>query len=184
MKLTTQEITRVAFFSALLCLTSFFVRFGGEAIVPFSLLPLMVLLTGAVLGSRLGALSVTIYVLLGLVGLPVFAQPPYGGLTYLLQPSFGFLPGFVLEAYVVGKLVERAPQPSLARIFGAMLLGIIAMYAVGVPYLYGMVRFYLGSPLTLGKALEIGLLPFLAFDLVKGALAALVARAVLRRLRA
>lgn len=90
MKLTTQEITRVAFFSALLCLTSFFVRFGGEA-VPFSLLPLMVLLTGAVLGSRLGALSVTIYVLLGLVGLPVFAQPPYGGLTYLLQPSFGLI---------------------------------------------------------------------------------------------
>lgn len=182
MKLTNREMTRVALFSALLCISSLLLKFGGEAVVPFSILPLMVLMTGAILGPRLGALSVTVYVLLGLLGLPVLAQPPYGGLTYLLQPSFGFLPGFILEAYVVGKLTGGSPRPSLGRILLAMWAGIVVMYIVGIPYLYGIIKFYLGKPFTFWNALEVGMLPFLALDLVKGVLAALIAQGILRRI--
>lgn len=182
MKITIQEMTRVAFFSALICIASFILKFGGEVVVPFSILPLMILLTGALLGSRLGALSVTVYVLLGLIGVPVFAQPPYGGLTYIFQPSFGFLPGFILAAYTVGKLVEKVPSPHLGRILGAMLAGIVVLYFIGIPYLYGIIKLYFGKPFTLWKAVEIGLLPFIGMDLCKGLLAGVVAHGVLKRL--
>lgn len=183
MKISSREITRAALFSALLCITALLFKFGGEAAVPFSIVPLMTLLSGAILGARSGAISVTVYVLLGLVGLPVFAQPPYGGATYIFLPSFGFLPGFILASYAVGKLVEGKPQPSFRRIYLAMLVGIVVYYSIGIPYLYGIIRFYLGKPFTLWQAVEIGLLPFLVLDLVKGLLAAMVARGVLRRMR-
>lgn len=183
MTMTSREITRAALFTALLCLTSLLGKFGGEVLVPFSLVPFMVLLSGAILGARLGAISVGVYVLLGLVGLPVFGQPPYGGVTYLFQPSFGFLPGFILASYAVGRLVAGKPQPSFRRLSCAMLGGIVVYYIIGIPYLYGIIRFYLGEPFTFWQAVEIGMLPFLLLDLVKGLLAALVARGVLRRLR-
>lgn len=181
MKLTSREMTRVALFSALLCVFSLLLKFGGEVLVPFSILPLLILLTGAFLGARLGALSVTVYVLLGLLGLPVLAQPPYGGLTYLLQPSFGFLPGFILAAYVVGKLL-REPSLGMGRILLAMCAGIVVMYMIGIPYLYGIIKFYLGKPFTFWNALQVGMLPFIGLDLLKGVLAALVAKGVLGRI--
>lgn len=183
LKMTSWEITRAALFSALLCITALLFKFGGEAAVPFSIVPLMALLSGAILKARLGLISVTVYVLLGLVGLPVFGQPPYGGVTYIFQPSFGFLPGFILASYAVGKLVAGKPQPSFRRLSFAMLGGIVVYYIIGIPYLYGIIRFYLGKPFTFWQAIEIGLLPFLVLDLVKGLLAAMVAREVLRRMR-
>src|SRR5208337_2009632 len=72
--------------------------------VPLTLQTLMVMFAGLILGSRRGALSQLLYLILGLLGLPIFAQG--GGPAYVLQPSFGFLLGFVAGAYVIGKMVE------------------------------------------------------------------------------
>lgn len=182
MKLTVQEMTRTAFFSALICLASLILKFGGDMVVPFSILPLMVLLAGAILGSRLGALSVMVYVLIGLIGAPVFAKPPFGGLTYVFQPTFGFLPGFIMAAYIVGKIVEKVPSNHILKFLGAMIAGIIVLYLIGIPYLYGIIKFYLGKPFTMWKAIEIGLLPFISLDLLKGLLAGAVAHGVLKRM--
>lgn len=183
MKLTTREMTRTALFSALICLASIFLKIGGEVVVPFSILPFMVLLTGGILGPRLGALSVTLYVLIGLVGVPVFAQSPFGGLTYVLHPTFGFVLGYILAAYVVGLVVQKIPSTSLWKFWGAMLVGIAALYLLGIPYLYGIIKFYLGKPFTMWKAIEVGLLPFIGLDLVKGLLAGVVAHHVVQRLK-
>lgn len=182
MKLSTREMTRVAIFSSLICIASLFLKIGGDVVVPFSILPFMVLLTGAVLGPRLGALSVGVYVLIGLLGAPVFAKPPYGGLTYIFQPTFGFLPGFILSAYVTGKLLEGASPRDILRFAGAMVAGIVVYYLVGIPYLFGIIKFYLGKPFTLWKAVEIGLLPFIGLDLVKGVAAGLLAKGIQSRL--
>ncbi|MDD4047999.1 MAG: biotin transporter BioY, partial [Clostridia bacterium] len=105
MKLTIQEMTRVALFSALIAISSLILKFGGELLVPFSILPLVVMLAGAILGARLGAFSVTVYVLIGLMGAPVFSKPPFGGVTYIFQPTFGFILGFIGAAYVTGWIV-------------------------------------------------------------------------------
>lgn len=182
MKLTVQEMTRTALFTALICIASFILKVGGEVVVPFSILPFMILLTGGILGSRLGALSVTLYVLIGLMGVPVFAQSPFGGLTYILHPTFGFVLGFILAAYLVGLVVEKIPSIGLWKFLAAMLVGIVAYYFIGIPYLYGIIKFYLGKPLTMWKAVEVGLLPFIGLDVVKGLLAGVIAHHVVKRL--
>lgn len=184
MKLSARDLTRVALFASLISMASLVLKVGGDVMVPFSLLPFMAMLAGAVLGPRLGALSVGVYVLIGLLGAPVFAKPPYGGLAYVIQPTFGFLPGFILMSYVIGRILGRPASARTLRYIGAMCAGIIAMYLVGIPYLYLMVKFYLGSPVTMWKAVQIGMLPFIGLDLCKGFLAALVAKGMQRRLSA
>lgn len=182
MKIPVRDMTRVALFTSLICIASLILKFGGDIVVPFSILPLMVMLAGAVLGARLGAFSVTLFVLIGLLGIPVFSKTPFGGLTYVLQPTFGFLLGFIPAAYVTGKLLEGGRGNSLMGYLLAMVAGIAVYYIVGIPYLYGIIRFFLGKPFTLWKAVEIGLLPFIGLDLVKGIIAAVVAKAVQGRL--
>lgn len=181
MKLSIKEMTRIAIFSSLICIASLFLKLGGEIVVPFSILPFMVMLAGAILGPRSGALSVVVYVLIGLIGAPVFAKPPYAGFTYILQPTFGFLLGFILAAYVIGKLL-RKPSLHLGYYVLAMTIGIFVMYLVGIPYLYGIIKFYLGKPFSMWSAIKVGMLPFIGLDLIKGTLAALIAKGTLTRL--
>lgn len=183
MKITVAEMTETALFAALICLASFILKIGGEVMVPFSILPLLVLLSGSLLGPRLGALSVTLYVLLGFLGIPVFAQAPFGGVTYFLHPSCGFLFGFIGAAYVTGWLVEKIPAWGLAQYLVAMLLGVLVLNLIGIPYFYLVLKFYLGQTLSLGGVLKIGFLPFIAFDLLKAVCAALITQRVKKRLR-
>ncbi len=182
MKLSVRDMTRVALFSSLICIASLLLKFGGDVVVPFSVLPFMVMLAGAILGPRLGATSVAVYVLIGLLGAPVFAKPPFGGLTYIFQPSFGFLPGFILMAYAVGKVISGFDSVRVLKYIGAMLVGIIAMYLIGIPYLYILVKFYFGKPMTMWSAIQVGLIPFIALDIVKGFFAGIIAKVILGRL--
>ena len=115
-RFSARDITMTAVFAALAVVAAMLVRYGGS-IVPFSLMPFVVMLAGAVLGARLGALSMIVYILLGLVGVPVFASPPFGGPAYVLSPTFGFLPGFVGSAYVIGLLLKNREQSGLSRLF-------------------------------------------------------------------
>lgn len=107
-RIRAQEMTRIALFTAMASAAAILARFGSS-IVPFSLVPFVVCLAGATLGSRSGAYSMLMYMCLGLAGLPVFASPPYGGFSYVVTPSFGFIPGFVVAAYVIGRVLESMP---------------------------------------------------------------------------
>lgn len=182
MRLSVQDMTRTAIFTALICLASLILRFGGDMIVPFSILPLMVMLAGGILGGSLGALSVSLFVVIGLVGIPVFAKTPYGGLTYIFQPSFGFLLGSIPAAWVIGKYLQLTKGKGLVNYLIAMFFGIAVMYLIGLPYLFGIIKFFLGKPFTFWQAVKIGMLPFIGLDLLKGLLAAVVARAIKRRI--
>ena len=89
-----RELTFAALFVALIVIGTFVrIPVGGDY---YTLQFLFTLLAGLVLGEKLGTLSVTAYVLLGLLGVPVFASG--GGLAYLFQPTFGYLIGFILQA--------------------------------------------------------------------------------------
>lgn len=107
-RIRAQEMTRIALFTAMASAAAILARFGSS-IVPFSLVPFVVCLAGATLRSRSGAYSMLMYMCLGLAGLPVFASPPYGGFSYVVTPSFGFIPGFVVAAYVIGRVLESMP---------------------------------------------------------------------------
>jgi biotin transport system substrate-specific component len=74
------------------------------------------------------------------------------------------------------------PSEHILKYMLAMLLGIAVIYIVGIPYLFAIVKFYLGKPFSLWKAIQIGMLPFAGLDILKGLLAALVARALKHRL--
>ena len=92
--------------------------------VPVTLQVFFALLSGALLGAELGALSQVLYLLAGLLGLPVFAFG--GGLTYVLQPTFGYLIGYVLAAYVVGRMLEvKATTSTLRGLFSLTMIILI-----------------------------------------------------------
>ena len=182
-KFSARDITMTAVFAALAVVSAMLVRYAGS-IVPFSLQPFVVMLAGGLLGARLGALSMVVYILLGLVGLPVFVTPPFGGPAYVLQPTFGFLLGFILSAYVTGSLLKNREESGFARYFLAMAAGVLVYDLIGVPYLYLILNFYLGKTVSIATAITIGFTPFILLDLVKAAAAAILARAVYRRLNA
>ncbi len=183
MKLTTRDITFTAVFTAAACMVGFALKIVPPALVPFSLLPLVAMLAGGLLGSRLGALSMTLYTLIGLSGLPVFSMPPFGGFSYILHPTFGFVLGFIICAFMAGKILEKTKkEPSLFRYSAAMLAGLGGLYTVGLSYLYLILNLYLGTETGFKELLMLGFVPFILFDLVKAALAVSLTRTIIRRI--
>ena len=151
----------------------------------FTLQVLFVFLAGALLGPGYGALSVAVYLAMGLVGLPVFTGG--GGPTYVLQPTFGFLLSYVPAAAVVGWLCRGQAAPGFLRIVLACLAGLAVIYAVGLPYMALIVNLYLGRAMGLREVLWGGMLIFLPYDAVKIVLTGLLAKSlipVLRRMEA
>ncbi len=147
--------------------------------IPLTLQTLMVMLAGLVLGSRRGALSQILYVVLGLIGLPIFAQG--GGPAYILQPSFGFLLGFCAGAYVIGTIVEMGSKLTTPRTFLALIVGQAVIYLLGISYFYFNVNFILNKSMSFSTVLKIGFLVFLPGDILKTAIAALVVMPIRQR---
>ena len=116
-------------------------------VVPFTLQFLFTMLAGLLLGGRLGALCVAVYILLGLAGLPIFAEG--GGLWYIVKPSFGYLIGFCLGSYVTGKMVEKHQKTTLTRYFIANFTGLFIVYAIGMIYYYVISNFVIHTPIGL-----------------------------------
>ena len=127
--------------------------------VPGTLQTLAVLLAGAVLGARAGAVSQASYIFMGMAGLPVFALPGSGPL-YLLGPTGGYLVGFMAAAFVVGTVLEKTGGSGVMRGALAFLLGAATIHACGLAWL----SVVLGDP---AEAFRAGVLPFVLFDLAK-----------------
>ena len=138
--------------------------------VPFVFTPLAVVLTGAALGSRLGALTQVIYVLLGAMGLAVFAPsgtlPP--GLLRVLGPTGGYLMAYPLAAFVTGWLAERGWGRRYISALGAMLAGMAVIHLGGVSWLAA------AFTQSLPAAIAAGSLQFLVADILKAAVAAVI----------
>ncbi|MCH0558325.1 biotin transporter BioY [Streptomyces sp. MUM 16J] len=119
------------------------------------------LLVGATLGTRRGFLSLALYALAGVAGVPWFA----GGTSGVGSVSFGYIVGMLLASAAVGALARRGADRSPLRMAGTVILGEAIIYAVGVPYLA------LAADLPAAKAIALGLTPFLIGDVLKAALA-------------
>ena len=176
-RLATRQLVLVALFTALIIVGAF-VRIPIP-VVPFTLQFLFTLLAGLLLGSRLGTIAVLSYIALGLVGIPVFTEG--GGIAYVLKPSFGYIIGFAVGAWVTGRIVEaaRTAQPSLRRLLVASLANIAIVYAFGLPYFYAISHLWLGSRIAAGALLFHGFLVVVPGDLLLCVVGALVARRIL-----
>ena len=178
MKNRVSDLTFISLFAALTAVGAFIKI--PIPYVPLTLQTLMVMFAGLVLGSRRGALSQVLYLTIGLIGLPIFAQG--GGPGYVLQPSFGFLVGFIPGAYIIGKIVEKEAVLKFPRILTGLLLGQAAIYLIGISYLYFIFNFIIHKPLSLSATLTIGLLVFIPGDIIKTIVAAAVLVPIRRRL--
>lgn len=141
----TQEMILCALFAALIAVGAF-IRIPIP-IVPFTLQFLFTMLAGLLLGGRLGCVSVFTYIFIGLFGLPVFAEG--GGFAYVLKPSFGYIIGFAVAAYVTGCIANKVDNPGYKRLFAATFIGLFIVYLFGMVYYYLISDFYLGDPIGL-----------------------------------
>ena len=141
--------------------------------VPFTLQPMIVLLGGAALGSRLGMSAQVLYLLAGIAGLPVFAASPAlpQGALRLLGPTGGFLWSYPIAAFVAGVLAERGFDRRYATSVIAMAAGLAIIFACGITWLALFAR-----PAAVGfdAALRTGFYPFIPADIFKVLLAAAI----------
>ncbi len=155
MKVSPRSLTRCAVFVALYVVFALLFRFSS-GVVPFSFLPFLVIISGFILSPREAFFSLLGYIFLGIVGLPVFASPPFGGLTYFLNPTFGFLLGFLISAPFLSFLFRRGRVHSRGKMillsFGAILL----LYLPGLLYLWWSMTFLLGKPVDFYTTLQVG----------------------------
>lgn len=143
--------------------------------VPFTLQTFFTGLSGALLGGYAGALSQIVYVILGCIGLPVFAGGK-AGLGVLFGPTGGYLIGFIAGAYIIGKIVEARPQAGVLWSAMAILVGDLVIYGLGT------LQLAMVAHLSPGKAILVGIVPFLIPELIKLIAAAILSSRLRKRL--
>ena len=157
-KINIRQMTLISLFAALTAVGAFI----SIPIypVPLTLQTLFTLLAAMTLGSVMGASSQIIYVLLGVIGLPVFAGFK-AGIGILFGPTGGFLFGFIVSAYVIGKIIEVKKEKNIFYYLLAGIIGTIILYIIGITQLS------LVTGIGIKKAITVGMLPFLPGDILK-----------------
>ena len=174
----TKNMIYTALFAALTAVGAFLrIPMGYSSV---TLQYLFTAMAGLLLGRKWGALSQLLYVLLGLMGLPIFSMG--GGLGYVFQPTFGFLLGLIPAAWVVGAVsAQRFDDPK--RMALAALAGLAVLYAIGLPYMGGILNLYMHKGMTVRAILWSGMIPYLPGDALKILVAASVCPVLGRRLQ-
>ncbi len=172
----TKEMAQISIFAVLTAVSARVMI--PIPIVPFTLQTLVCMLAGLVLGSRRGAASQALYMLMGLIGIPVFTGG--GGLGSILTPSFGYIIGFIACAWISGRFMESLCQKGLPitkkEYFLSGLSGIAAVYTIGLVHLYVIMNFWMpGNGMPLFKVFAVGLFSTIGGDILKAFLAAVIA---------
>lgn len=149
-KITIKELVLCGMFTALIA-TGAFIKISIPVQpfpMHFTLQFFFVLLAGFVLGGKLGCVSVCSYLVVGLVGVPVFAAG--GGLGYLVRPTFGFLLGFAFAAFVAGKIARKLHAHAFLPLLFSAFCGMMVMYLSGMVYFYMISNYVISMPVTWG----------------------------------
>lgn len=148
-KLELREMVLCALFIALITVGTFIrIPVGTDV---YTLQFLFTLLAGLMLGARLGAIAVIAYILLGLLGVPIFATG--GGPGYVLQPTFGYLLGFVLQAWFCGKYAHSLRTISFRSLLAVNVGGMAIVYILGIGWFYLVSNYVLQAPIAFWTAI-------------------------------
>ena len=142
----TKDLVLTAMFTALI-IAGAYIRIPVP-VCPFTLQFLFTTLAGIVLGKNKGAAATALYVVLGLAGLPVFTGG--GGIGYVLQPTFGYLIGFIAGSYLTGHIVHGG-APTTKRLLAGCFSGLLVVYAFGMIYYRMISVLWLNDPISIGK---------------------------------
>lgn len=151
-------------------------------VVPFTLQFLFTMMAGLLLGGKLGAASVALYLALGLLGLPIFAEG--GGIWYVLKPSFGYLIGFCVATYITGKLTEKMEKLTILKLLVNNFLGLVIVYVMGMVYYYVICNYVIDTPITLWPLILYCFILAVPGDICLCILAAFLAKRLVPILRA
>ena len=154
-------MTRIALMTAL-CVVGGLIRIPLGP-VPMTLNSFFAALSGLLLGASAGAWSQLLYVLIGLLGLPIFSFG--GGPSSVMHPTFGFIIGYGLCAWLCGRLLTG--KITFFKVVRAVLAGFAALYCIGVPWLWFVFNYVMNSSMTFGRALSAGCAVFIPGDLLK-----------------
>jgi biotin transport system substrate-specific component len=156
--------------------------------VPFTLQLVFVLLSGDILTPKFAALSQIIYLLIGLLGLPVFANG--SGPGYVAHPTFGYLAAFPIAAWVVARLlrsrfggISSTASPQLRDFLVVNMIGMVVICILGVAYLYININYIVGGKLAIGTAIWTGMIIFIPGDIIKVILTSFLAKEIQNRLK-
>lgn len=170
-RISTLNICLCAMFAALSAIGAFIKI--PIPICPFTLQLTFTTLAGLLLGRRMGALSVALYVIIGLLGVPVFTEG--GGFGYVLKPTFGYLIGFIAGTWTTGAIAGTAEKPKYIRILIASVAGVVVDYLFGMVYMYLLCNYVIATPVGLGTAFMTCFLLLLPKDIVLAAITSAIA---------
>jgi biotin transport system substrate-specific component len=180
---SAKSLTLCGFFAALIAVGAF-IQIPLPSLTPLTLQTLFIYLAAMLLSPRYSLLSVGAYVFIGLIGVPIFSQG--GGIGYVVNPTFGYLLGFLVSAPLMGLLFQKLSAKVSSvhwRIVVSLLIGTVIIYALGTTYMWGVINLYLGKATTFGTALWTGCVVFLPGDLIKIVVCTLLAPKLMKALR-
>ena len=169
MKNKVQNLTLTALMAAVLCIIGPFVIPIG--MVPMSLTNMVIYLTVLLLDKKRATISVAIYLMIGFIGLPVFAGF-IGGAGKLLGPTGGYLIGYLVLSWIAGTILEKLEKTKIL----ALSIGTVGLYLVGTIWLMFQ------SKLNLMAALSVGVFPFVVFDVLKIVIAVILDNSIKKRI--
>ena len=160
----------IAFMSAIISVLSPFVIILPVSPVPISLATFAIYLTVYILGAKYGFVSTLIYILLGMVGVPVFTGFT-GGAGKILGPTGGYIIGYLFLAIIAGLIIERDYNNTFLSFIG-MAVGTIVLY------IFGSVWLMITAHMTFWQAIVAGVVPFIIGDLIKMFIACIVGKKI------
>jgi biotin transport system substrate-specific component len=172
-KLKAYDLALVGMFAALMAIGANLTSFLTVGTVPLSMQPFFCILAGLLLGSRLGALSMIVYALIGIAGAPVFAQFS-GGIGVIFGSTGGFILSYIAAAYAAGKIVEASKKPGLGVFFLSSFAGIVLIYLIGTTYMYAALNYWLNVDMSYAGAWAV-MTWFMVKDVIFTAIGALIA---------
>ena len=171
--LTTYDLILSALFIAIISVGAFIKIPIGP--VPITLQFMFVLLAGQILNPKSATITMIIYTVMGLLGIPVFSGG--GGLSYVLTPTFGYILGLFAAAIIVS-VVSNKCKKSFLKLLLANLLGFIFVYAFGLSYYILLSIFYFNAVLDLGNILLMGFVVFITTDILFCVLTAIISKRI------
>lgn len=179
MNVRIKDMAYMSIFTALISIGAFIKI--PVPVCPFTLQLLFTTLAGLILGPKKGAISVLCYIIIGLIGVPVFVSG--GGLLYIFQPTFGYLIGFCLGTFVTGKIASSEKYPSLKRLLIANFSCLIIVYSLGILYYFLIMTYYVGTGIGIWTLFLYCFLLAIPGDIILCILAAILGKKVVPLLK-